>query len=52
MIAQVRAAVTRYNNIGIRIEDDHTITPTGVEWLSRAPREHAQIESAMARRGH
>ncbi|HKT61527.1 MAG TPA: Xaa-Pro aminopeptidase [Gemmatimonadales bacterium] len=51
MIAKVRAAVTRYNNIGIRIEDDYAITPTGVEWLSRAPREPAEIESAMARRG-
>lgn len=51
MTAKVRAAVTRYNNIGIRIEDDYAITPTGVEWLSRAPREPAEIESAMARRG-
>jgi hypothetical protein len=24
----------------------------GVDWLSRAPREPAEIESAMARRGH
>jgi Xaa-Pro aminopeptidase len=52
MVAKVRAAVTRYNNIGIRIEDDYAITPTGLEWLSRAPREPAEIESAMARRGH
>jgi Xaa-Pro aminopeptidase len=51
MIAKVRAAVIRYNNIGIRIEDDYAITPTGVEWLSRAPREPAEIESAMAHRG-
>jgi Aminopeptidase P, N-terminal domain len=52
MIAKVRVAVTRYNSIGIRIEDDYASTPTGVEWLSRAPREPAEIESAMARRGH
>lgn len=52
MIAKVRAAVARYDNIGIRIEDDYAITPTGVEWLSRAPREPAEIESAMAHRGH
>ena len=52
MIAKVRSTVTRYNDIGIRIEDDYAITPTGVEWLSRAPREPAEIESAMARRGH
>ena len=52
MIAKVRAAVARYDNIGIRIEDDYAITGTGVEWLSRAPREAGEIESAMARRGH
>ena len=52
MIAAVRAAVERYNNIGIRIEDDYLITPSGVEWLSRAPREISEIEGAMrARRG-
>jgi Xaa-Pro aminopeptidase len=52
MVAKVRAAVTRYNNIGVRIEDDYAITPNRLEWLSRAPREPAEIESAMARRGH
>jgi Xaa-Pro aminopeptidase len=52
MIAAVRAAVERYNNIGIRIEDDYLITPSGVEWLSRAPREIGEVEAAMrARRG-
>ena len=52
MIAAVRAAVERYNNIGIRIEDDYLITSSGVEWLSRAPREIAEIEAAMrSRRG-
>jgi Xaa-Pro aminopeptidase len=44
MIAKVRPAVERYSNIGIRIEDDYVITPTGVEWLSRAPREIKEIE--------
>ena len=52
MIATVRAAVARYNDIGIRIEDDYAITGTGVEWLSRAPREASEIEAAMADRGH
>lgn len=51
MIAHVRAAVERYRDIGIRIEDDYAVTATGVEWLSRAPREIAEIEAAMARRG-
>jgi Xaa-Pro aminopeptidase len=51
MIAKVGAAVRRYDNIGIRIEDDYAITATGVEWLSRAPREIGEVEAAMARRG-
>jgi Xaa-Pro aminopeptidase len=51
MIAKVRPAVARYNGISVRIEDDYTITDHGVEWLSRAPREPAEIESAMAHRG-
>ena len=46
MIAKVRPTVERYQNIGIRIEDDYVVTPTGVEWLSRAPRELAEIEAA------
>jgi Xaa-Pro aminopeptidase len=45
MIAKVRKVVERYQNTGVRIEDDYLITPTGVEWLSRAPREIAEIEA-------
>ena len=45
MIAKVRPVVEQYQNIGIRIEDDYVITPTGVEWLSKAPREIAEIEA-------
>ena len=46
MIARVRPAVEKYDDIGIRIEDDYLITPGGVEWLSRAPREIAEMEGA------
>jgi Xaa-Pro aminopeptidase len=49
MIAKVRPAVQRYQNIGIRIEDDYLVTATGLEWLSRAPREPQEIEAEMAK---
>jgi len=47
LITRLRPAVERYRNIGIRIEDDYIATPTGVEWISRAPREMAEIETIM-----
>ncbi len=50
MIAKVRSAVERYRDIGVRIEDDYLITATGVEWLSKAPRELTDIEAAMRTR--
>ena len=41
--------VARYRNIGVRIEDDYFITPTGVERVTEgAPREIAGIEALMA----
>jgi Xaa-Pro aminopeptidase len=49
MIAKVRPAVERYHDTGIRIEDDYLVTDRGVEWLSRAPREIAEVEAEMAR---
>jgi Xaa-Pro aminopeptidase len=46
-IARVRPAVQRYHDIGVRIEDDYIVTATGAEWISRGPREIAEVEAAM-----
>ena len=48
-IAKVRPVVERYNNIGIRIEDDYIVTRNGLELLSRGPRTADEVEAAMRR---
>ena len=44
---RLRPAVTKYRNIGVRIEDNYLVTDRGVEWISKAPREIAEIEALM-----
>ncbi|MBV6497381.1 MAG: aminopeptidase P family protein [Acidobacteria bacterium ACB1] len=46
--AKVMPAFERYKNIGVRIEDDVLVTPTGIDWLSkRLPRTMKEIEDFM-----
>ena len=49
LAAKLRDTVSRYGNIGVRIEDDYIVTPTGLEWITKSPREIAEIEAAMKR---
>lgn len=45
---RIRTALQRYSGIGVRIEDNFIMTPQGLEWISRAPREIDEIEALMA----
>lgn len=49
-IAKVRATVLKYQNTGVRIEDDYIITDKGLERVSLVPREIEEIEALMKRR--
>ncbi len=49
-IAKVRDAVLRYQNTGVRIEDDYIVTERGTERISMVPREIAEIEALMKNR--
>jgi Xaa-Pro aminopeptidase len=49
-IAAVRPAFEKYKGIGVRIEDDLLITPSGVRWMTEAlPRKMSEIEDFIAR---
>ena len=49
-IARVRRSVEKYQNMGVRIEDDYIVTDRGVERISAdAPREIAEIEALIRR---
>jgi Xaa-Pro aminopeptidase len=49
-IAAIRPAFEKYRGLGVRIEDDMVITPTGVGWMTEAlPRKMSDIETFIAR---
>lgn len=49
MADRIRAAVQRYRDIGVRIEDDYFVTADGAERVTAgAPREIDEIEALMA----
>ncbi|MBC7841282.1 MAG: aminopeptidase P N-terminal domain-containing protein [Gemmatimonadaceae bacterium] len=47
ILSRIRGAVAKYAGIGVRIEDDYLLTPTGLTWLSRLPRDASEIEALM-----
>jgi Xaa-Pro aminopeptidase len=46
-MTRVRPLLQRYANIGVRIEDNYVVTPTGIERLSMVPREINEVEAIM-----
>ncbi len=48
LMEAIRPAYERYENIGVRIEDDYIVTEEGLERISPVPREVDEIEALMA----
>lgn len=49
LIEHASAAVARYRNVGVRIEDDYVLTPGGIVRITDVPREIDEIEALRER---
>lgn len=49
-VSRVRAAVERYENTGVRIEDSYLMTDRGLERISLVPRDLEEVEALTRRR--
>jgi Xaa-Pro aminopeptidase len=47
MLAKIAAAVRKYANTGVRIEDNYVVTEGGVKWVSCVAREADEVEALM-----
>lgn len=49
-LAKVKPVWAKYKNIGVRIEDDMLVTPSGVDWMTKElPRKLEDVEVFMAK---
>lgn len=47
ILAKIGGAVAKFAGIGVRIEDDYLLTDAGLVWLSKLPRDAAEVEKLM-----
>lgn len=46
-LAKLAPLVTKYANIGVRIEDNYVVTENGLEWITCVAREANEVEALM-----